>query len=97
MIKDDLMLYGGLAAAAMLLLIYVKKNAQNLAAAAVAGAADMAGNTVAGVAQGLGSLAGVPSTSVSKCQQDMDSGDTWNASFDCPAGTFLGYLSGSQP
>jgi hypothetical protein len=97
MIKTDLMLYGSLGVAAVLLFMYVKKNAQNLAAAAAAGAVGMAGDTVAGVAQGLGSLAGVPSTSVSKCQQDMDNGDTWNASFDCPAGTFLGFLTGSQP
>lgn len=56
-------------------------------AAAVVGAV---GNAAVGTVKGLGSLVGIPDTNMTQCQRDLAAGDYWNASFSCPAGTFLG-------
>ncbi len=36
-----------------------------------------------------GELVGVPRTDVTQCQADLAAGRYWDASFSCPAGTFL--------
>jgi hypothetical protein len=41
--------------------------------------------TVIGIGEGLG----IPQTDQTQCQKDIAAGDMWNASFSCPAGTFL--------
>lgn len=48
--------------------------------------------TVTGVIS-AGTFVGIPETSVSQCERDMAAGDTWAASFSCPAGTWLKYLT----
>jgi hypothetical protein len=56
---------------------------------AVVGAVD---GVLSGVVIGGGQVIGVPKTSMTKCQKAMAEGRTWDASFDCPAGTWLKYL-----
>jgi hypothetical protein len=48
-----------------------------------------AGDVIGGTVVGIGEQIGIPSTDQNKCQADIAAGDTWNASFDCPAGTFI--------
>ncbi|WP_302172881.1 hypothetical protein [uncultured Hydrogenophaga sp.] len=58
-------------------------------AGAVIGAADGAiGETV----NSIGEVIGVPRTNASRCELAKAAGDTWAASFDCPAGEFLRYV-----
>ena len=53
-------------------------------------AVDLVDGIVAGTAVAAGELVGIPPTDPEKCQADRAAGDWWNASFSCPAGTFLG-------
>jgi len=57
-----------------------------------------AGGAATGVITSIGEKVGVPQTNMSKCQQDLIAGDSWNASFDCPAADYLRYvMSGTIP
>ncbi len=61
---------------------------QDVGAAAGAAAVDVGVGVVLGVGDGLG----VPRTNETECQRAIREGRTWDASFACPAGTFLSYL-----
>ena len=85
----------GVGVAALALLIIVKKKG---AAAAVGqdlgeAAANAAGGLMAGAAEGLGDQIGVPRTDMTECERAKAEGRTWDASFACPAGDFLGYIN----
>ncbi len=58
-------------------------------------------NAGVGTVEGIGQAMGVPTTDTSKGQQDLANGDWWAASFDLPAGQFLGAawdkLTGKTP
>lgn len=58
--------------------------------AAVGGAVVDAG---AGVVLGIGDAVGLPRTQMTECERAMAEGRTWDASFVCPASTFLKYLA----
>lgn len=58
--------------------------------AAVGGAVVDAG---AGVVLGIGDGVGIPRTNMTECERAMAEGRTWDASFACPASTFLRYLA----
>lgn len=45
--------------------------------------------TATGAVIGIGKAVGIPETDAALCQQYVDAGDFWQASFYCPAGTFL--------
>lgn len=60
-------------------------------------AVDAAGGAVAGVSIGIGDALGVPRTNETECQRAIREGRTWDASFACPAGTFVRSLWGSSP
>ena len=82
------------------LLYFLKKKADGLtisgAAAAVgAGAVSAADGIFSGAVKGVGSLVGIPDTSVSQCERDKAAGNAWDASFSCSAGDFLSYAWGS--
>ncbi len=47
--------------------------------------------------QTIGAVVGIPRTDKTQCEKDLDAGRMWDASFSCPAGTFLGGLFGSKP
>lgn len=72
--------------------LYLMRNqAADLAAGAVGAAADVG----AGAVLGVGDVLGVPRTNESQCAQDLAAGRTWEASFSCPAGTFISSTAGS--
>ncbi|MFL6675887.1 MAG: hypothetical protein ACJ8LG_21670 [Massilia sp.] len=55
-------------------------------------AADVTGavlDTGAGVAIGIGDAIGIPRTNESECEKAIREGRTLDASFACPAGTFI--------
>lgn len=52
---------------------------------------DVADGLVTGVVEAVGQGVGVPKTNKSQCEVDKANGDTWAASFSCPAGEFLKY------
>lgn len=85
------------------LLYWLKKKAEGVTAAgvgqAVAGAAvDVASGVVGGTVKAIGGAVGIPDTNKSQCQRDIENGDTWAASFSCPAGDFVRYVAtGSGP
>ncbi|AVO42722.1 hypothetical protein [Simplicispira suum] len=47
----------------------------------------------AGAVLGIGDAVGLPRTEMTECERAMAEGRTWDASFVCPAGTFLKYLT----
>ncbi len=53
-------------------------------------AATAAIGTVEGIVFSLGDAVGLPRTDTDKCRRALDEGRMWDASFDCPAGDFLG-------
>lgn len=56
---------------------------------AVAGAVSAADDAVANVIVGAGGLVGIPATNLDQCELDLARGDTWAASFSCPASRFI--------
>lgn len=56
------------------------------------GAVSAVDGALGGVLMGAANALGVPVTSKTQCQLDMEAGRTWDASFSCPAGTWLKYL-----
>lgn len=53
------------------------------------GAVGAAGDAAVGTVKGVGQLFGIPDTNQTQCQQDIAAGRWWDASFSCPAGTYL--------
>lgn len=47
-------------------------------------------NAGAGVVLGIGDAVGLPRTDMTECQRALAEGRKWDASFACPAGTFIG-------
>lgn len=50
----------------------------------------MVADTAAGLVIGTGDVLGIPRTDMNECQRALAEGRTLDASFACPAGTFLG-------
>ncbi|MYM96236.1 hypothetical protein [Duganella vulcania] len=59
--------------------------AQNVGAVVV----DVADGVTSGVVYGVGDKLGVPRTDQTECEKALAEGRTWDASFACPAGTFI--------
>jgi hypothetical protein len=93
--SDDLKKYALIGGAAFLALWYVKKNFT--VAGAVAGVAGAVNNAAGGLGQEVASWFGVPKTNETECEKAKREGRTWDASFACSAGDFLGYAFGSKP
>lgn len=53
---------------------------------------DVATGAVEGVVYGVGDWAGVPRTNLTECERAKLNGDTWAASFACPAADFIKYV-----
>jgi hypothetical protein len=67
------------------------------AADIVGGAAGAAVNVAEGAVLGVGDAVGIPRTDKTECQKALDEGRYWDASFSCPAGTFLkGWVFGQN-
>lgn len=86
--KDMVLLAVGL----VLTLSLVKKNATGIVAGTVSTGIDVA----AGVPLGVGDAIGIPRTDKTQCQKDLDAGHWWDASFSCPAGTYIGGVWGGM-
>jgi hypothetical protein len=81
----------GAAVAGLVVLVLVKKNGIAGVGAAVGGAAvDLVDGVVGGVVTGVGDIVGIPRTNETECEKAMREGRYWDASFACPAGTFIG-------
>lgn len=79
-----------LGAGALLVLWVWIKGVGGVAQTVTQGAVNAATGAAAGVVVGVGQAVGIPQTSQTKCQKALAAGDTWTASFECPAGQFLG-------
>lgn len=84
----------GVVAGLAVLLLLVKKNPAGVGAAVGEAAVDLAGGAVAGAAEGIGDWFGVPRTNETECEKAMREGRYWDASFACPAGTFISGTAG---
>jgi hypothetical protein len=88
MVRDDLML---LAVGAGVLFVgawYLQSRLGNIVEAAPQFVADTAASAVIGT----GAVFGIPRTDETECQKALREGRTWDASFACPAGTFIGSI-----
>lgn len=81
------------AAAGAVLLVVVNRATGGAAARGLGAAVGQAiPDAAAGVVLGLGDGLGVPRTDESECERAIREGRTWDASFACPAGRFIGSL-----
>jgi hypothetical protein len=53
-------------------------------------AANAAGGVVAGVSEGIGDQIGLPRTDEDECKKALAEARYWDASFVCPASTYIG-------
>lgn len=83
----------GVALGVALLVVLVLKNAGKIGETVAKGVVDAG----AGAVLGVGDALGVPRTDATECERAIAEGRTWDASFACPAGTFLGSLFGRAP
>jgi hypothetical protein len=74
-----------------------RKGPATVARQAVAAVADAANAAVGETVNTVGEMIGIPRTNQTECEKAIAEGRTWDASFACPAGTFLRYLTGSTP
>lgn len=95
--EHKFLLIGVLAAAAALaVVVLVKKKGAVVGAAADAGSTigeaigNAAGAAGVGVVVGIGDQVGLPRTNMTECEKALAEGRTWDASFACSAGKFLG-------
>ncbi|MQY50827.1 hypothetical protein [Rhodocyclus gracilis] len=64
-------------------------NTGDIASGIGKGAIDAAAGAVTGTVIGIGEVVGIPQTNKTQCELDLAAGRLWDASFSCPAGTFL--------
>lgn len=67
----------------------------NIAESAAAGAVRAVEGAAVGTVKGIGSMVGIPDTNQAACRADLAAGRWWDASFSCPAGTFINTAVGS--
>lgn len=77
--------------------LVVRKNLTDAIAGVTGVAVDAASDIAGGVVIGIGDVIGVPRTNESECEKAMREGRTWDASFACPAKTFLDYTINGYP
>lgn len=89
---NRVMLYGGaaLAGGLVLYLLVKRKAGEGLAATAGASVVHAAEDFSVGAVKGVGEIFGIPDTNQDQCSKDLAAGNTWDASFSCPASRFLG-------
>jgi hypothetical protein len=92
--KINYTLLAGAAVAAAL--VYKFKDFKGFGAGVGGAVVDVVDGVIGGTVVGIGQAVGVPPTSQTECQRAMAEGRTWDASFACPAGDFLGYAFGGK-
>lgn len=88
---EQLLVWGGVAA---LVVLFGPKLAQAIAQKTVSSAGGIITGTAAGVIEGAGQAVGVPLSDKTKCQQDLENGDTWNTIWDCTPADVVDFHSG---
>lgn len=92
-LTNEQMIVGGvLLGAAAIYFIGVKGVAFGAGKAVV----DAVGGAATGAVYGASDIIGLENPDQTKCAQAKQSGDTWGASFACPAGDFLKYVFGGK-
>lgn len=80
----------GAAVLGLFALVWLKKKPnQSLGASAGAAAVETVADVGTGVVLGVGDVFGIPNTDTDQCSKDIAAGDTWAASFSCPAKRWL--------
>lgn len=88
----------GVSAAALAAYTLSKYGVGGLARRAGEAAVNVAHDAAAGLVVGIGKGAGIPETNAAECSKALYEGRTWDASFACPAWTFVkGSLFGAAP
>lgn len=90
-INDNLLIYGALAGLGLVLATYVGTHAKQAGQAVGSAAVDLANGVITGSVISIGEAVNVPPTSQTACEKAKADGNTWDASFACPAGDFLSY------
>lgn len=85
-------LIAGAAVAGALAWVAYKGGAKGTGAAIGGAVVDLADGVIGGAVVGTGQLVGIPATNMTQCQRDQAAGNTWAASFSCPAKDFISYL-----
>jgi len=89
----------GAAVLGLVALVWIKKKPnQSLGASVGAAAVETIADVGTGVVIGVGEVFDIPATNNDQCSQDIAAGDTWAASFSCPAKRWLTEsVFGSKP
>ncbi len=78
--------------------VYIaRKGVVGAASAAAEGATRVVVDAATGAVIGIGKAAGVPETNVNECARAIQEGRMWDASFACPAGTFIKSVFTGKP
>ena len=88
--QDTMILAGGVGLAA-LALWWVSRSGNGQAVGQTVGSAAVSSIVGAGtgVVLGAGEAVGIPRTNQTECERAIAEGRTWDASFACPAGTWI--------
>ena len=88
--SDTVLIVGGVAVAALAVVWLSRKgNAQAVGETVGEAAVATIVGAGSGVVLGVGDAVGVPRTNMTECERAIAEGRTWDASFACPAGTFI--------
>lgn len=90
-LSTDAMLIAGAVGVGALALWWLSRNGNGQAVGEAVGSAAV-GTIVGagtGVVLGVGDAVGVPRTNQTECERAISEGRTWDASFACPAGTWI--------
>lgn len=90
------LLLAGAAIAAIAFVVKKNGGLAGVAAGAASALVGAVGDAASGAVLGIGDVLGVPRTDMTECERALAEGRTLDASFACPAGTFLGALTGSD-
>lgn len=90
--KNELLIGGAVLGVAAIYFVGVK----GLAFGAGKAVVDAVGGAATGAVYGASDIVGLENPNATKCQQAKQNGDTWGASFACPAGDFLKYVFGGN-
>ena len=63
---------------------------QDIGAGAGSAVVDVVDGVISGGAIAIGDKIGIPKTNLTECERALAEGRTWDASFACPAGKFIG-------
>lgn len=95
-IDSGVLILGGVAAASLLgVYLYGKTKTnsggffQTVGTGAGSAVIDLADGIVSGGAIAIGEKIGIPKTNKTECEKALEEGRMWDASFACPAGTFI--------